>query len=418
MIDWRQAWLVTSREYLERVRSKAFLLSTIIAPLLFGGIFGGSIFYATHSENTQRVAVVAADPAEGRAVADALMSGEHPPSHVDVLTPAPELRGKLNGRVGSKELDGYLWVTTGAGDTTPRAEYASASSANLGAREQMASALERAAAERAMRVRGMSPAEIKSIFGHASVATEQVKHGQAVASDSMRSYAGAYVPAMLLYIVVLIYGMNVARSVVQEKTSRIYEVLLASAPSDSLMLGKLLGVGGAGLTQVGIWVILLALAAGSGVAASGGVHGLSSLGISPLQLVFFVLFFVLGFLFYSGVSASIGAMLGAEQELQQFSFAIVAPLMISVLTMQYVLANPSAPMSVVMSLIPPFTPITMYLRLCAQQPPMWQLVLSVVLLTASVVFVVWVAARIYRVGILMYGKRPTLPEVLRWMRAT
>jgi ABC-2 type transport system permease protein len=184
------------------------------------------------------------------------------------------------------------------------------------------------------------------------------------------------------------------------------------------MFGKLLGVGAAGLTQVAIWFILLGVLTGTSLASTYGLHGIASLGIRPIQITFFIIYFILGFLFYSGISAGIGALVGAEQELQQFSFIIVAPLMVSVFMMSYVLANPSSSTSTILSLVPPFTPIVMYLRICAQQPPAWQLGLSILLLLLSIAFVVWLSARIYRVGILMYGKRPTLPEALRWIRTS
>jgi ABC-2 type transport system permease protein len=194
-------------------------------------------------------------------------------------------------------------------------------------------------------------------------------------------------------------------------------VLLATAKPESLMAGKLLGVGAAGLTQIGIWFALISILTGSAAAMRAGMGGgLTSFGITSLQLVFFALYFILGFLFYSAISAGFGASVSTEQEVQQFSFVIVMPLMVGLIMMTYVLSNPSAPLSVAMSLFPPCTPVVMYLRLCSQQPPIWQLLLSVVLMLLAIWAAIWVASRIYRVGILMYGKRATLPEMLRWMR--
>ena len=414
-----QGWLVAAREYRERVRSRAFVLATILTPLLLGGVLGGTVLLAMHANANQRIAIASNDAAQAGAVAAELRTEDHGPRSIELVTPATDASlAALNRRVETKDLNGYLLLTREPSTTVPRAVYVSASSADISSGAMLEGALGRASTRAAMLARGIPEAEAGRLLKKVPVETEQVRQGRAIASDSERSFAGAYALVMLLYIVVLIYGMNVARSVVQEKTSRIYEVLLATARADSLMLGKLLGVGAAGLTQVAIWFVLLGAIAGTSLASTYGLHGLGSLGIRPEQIAFFLVYFVLGFLFYSGISAGIGALVGAEQELQQFSFVIVAPLMVSIFMMSYVLANPGSTTSVVLSLIPPFTPIIMFLRICAQPPPLWQLALSVVLLAASIALVVWLSARIYRVGILMYGKRPTLPEALRWIRAS
>lgn len=412
-----QAWLIAAREYRERVRSRAFLLTTVLTPLLLGALTGGSALLAIHTAQGQRIAIAASDDAAARAVAAELRADKNGPQAEEIVSPATSAaQAALNRQVEAKQLTGYLLIGPEAVSGAAEARYVSGSSADMTTSEALQSALGRAYTRQALLARGLSPAEVARLLGKAHIETEQIRNGKVVVGDNARGFAGAYALVMLLYIVVLIYGMNVARSVVQEKTSRIYEVLLATARADSLMAGKLLGVGAAGLTQVAIWFVLLGAITGSSLAANYGLHGLASLGIAPTQIAFFLVYFVLGFLFYSGISAGIGALLGAEQELQQFSFIIVAPLIVSVLMMNYVLTNPSAPLSVWCSLIPPFTPIVMYLRICAQTPPVWQLVLSIVLLVLSIAVVVWLAARIYRVGILMYGKRPTLPEALRWLR--
>jgi ABC-2 type transport system permease protein len=135
-----------------------------------------------------------------------------------------------------------------------------------------------------------------------------------------------------------------------------------------------------------------------------------------LQLAFFVIYFLLGFLFYSALAAGFGASVSTEQEIQQFSMIIVMPLLVGLILMTYILANPTALPVVLLSLFPPCTPVVMYLRISQQVPPWWQLALSVILMVAFIWAAIWVASKIYRVGILMYGKRATLPEMVRWMR--
>jgi ABC-2 type transport system permease protein len=414
-----QAWLVASREYRERVRSRAFLLTTLLTPIFLGAILGGSVVMAMHANANQRIAVASNNATEADAVADELRSEQQGPKAVDVVTPADTAAvSTLNRRITSKSLSGYLLLTPAPGGDASHAVYVSSSSADMSTAGEMSSALTRTRTRSALLARGIAPTAANTLLQRVDVETEQLRDGRAVASNNFKNFGSTYALVMLLSLIVLIYGMNVARSVIQEKTSRIYEVLLSTARSDSLMWGKLLGVGAAGLTQVGIWFVLLSLVAGTSIAASYGLHGISSLGLRPAQLIFFVVFFVLGFLYYSGISAALGAMVGAEQEVQQLSIVVVAPLVFAVIMMSYVLANPSSTVSVVLSLIPPLTPIIMYLRICAQTPPAWQIALSVFLLVAAIAIVVWIASRIYRIGILMYGKRPTLPEIARWLRAS
>jgi ABC-2 type transport system permease protein len=220
----------------------------------------------------------------------------------------------------------------------------------------------------------------------------------------------------MLYFAVVFYGVNVAQSVVAEKTSRVFEVMLASAKPESLMLGKLLGVGAVGLTQMAIWIVFILLLSGSSLWMTLGLGGLAAYGVTPLRLIFFLLYFILGFFFYSAMSAGLGATVSQESEVQQFNMIIVLPQVIGLVLIVYILSNPGAWPVVLLSLFPPCTPIVMCLRMAAMSVPAWQLALSLVLMLLATYGMVWVASRIYRVGILMYGKRPTLPEMLRWLK--
>jgi ABC-2 type transport system permease protein len=246
--------------------------------------------------------------------------------------------------------------------------------------------------------------------------TQQVKNGTAVAADASKGFWGAYVMAFMLYFAVVFYGVNVAHSVVAEKTSRVFEVILSSAKAESLMLGKLLGVGAVGLTQMAIWIVFIFLLSASSLWMTLGLGGLAAYGVTPLQLIFFVLYFILGFFFYSALSAGLGATVSQESEVQQFSMIIALPQVLGLALIAYILSNPGAWPVVLLSLFPPCTPIVMCLRMAAMAVPVWQLALSLALMVLSIYGMMWVATRIYRVGILMYGKRPTLPEMLRWLK--
>lgn len=413
----RNTLLVAKREYRERVRSKVFRITTVLVPVGLGALMmlGRA---GNHSMGTlPNLGVVSNSPALAAQVKMALAESEGAPKQIQVFAPAtPADVAALNQEVAARTIEGYLTVNLLPGKVQPEATWTSSNAADFVRKEQMQSAVRLALVREELLSRGMAPDAITRLMKKVDLQTLHLKNGVATVSNSSRSFAGAYALIVVLYGAVLIYGINTARSVVEEKTSRIFEVLLSTASSDSLMMGKLLGVGAVGLTQMGIWAGLAILFAGSSLAAGAGIHGLASLGISGAELGYFLAFFLLGFLLYSAMAAALASMVSSEQDVQQFSFILVAPLVVSVALLPYVLGNPGSTASVILSLIPPFTPIILYMRICSQMPPLWQVALGIALLAASVWGMIWLAARIYRIGVLMYGKRATLPEMLRWLR--
>jgi ABC-2 type transport system permease protein len=219
----------------------------------------------------------------------------------------------------------------------------------------------------------------------------------------------AYVLFFLMYMVVLMYGMNVARSIIEEKTSRIFEVLLATIKPSELLAGKILGVGSVGLTQVGIWMLAAAL-----LAALAGSFG--AVSISLAQTIFFIVYFALGYALYSSVAAALGAMTNSEQELQQLNMFLMMPLFFCMLMIIPVASNPNSLLARVVSQIPFCAPLLMNFRISLSMPHPWEIALSIALILITIFAVLSISARIYRVGILMYGKKPNLKEMLRWMK--
>jgi len=414
----RNTLLVAKREYLERVRSRMFRITTVLVPVGVAAIgFLAGMGGKRLDQGIRHLAIVSNQPQLAADVQTVLKESAHPPLSIEIFAPGTSADlSMLNQAVEQHRIGGYLILSQDPGPSRPEATWVSGSATDFVGRDVMKSAVTDALMREQLASRGMTDSQIKALMKSVKLNTMQVKNGQTVASNAGRSFAGAYVLILVLYGAVLIYGINIARSVVEEKTTRIFEVLLSTASSDSLMMGKLLGVGSVGLTQMGIWAALAMIFAGSSLAAAAKVHGLASLGLTRPELIFFPVFFLLGYFFYSALAAALGSAVSGEQDVQQFIFILAAPLVISVLMMMYVMTNPSSAVSVVMSLIPPFTPIVLYMRICAQVPPWWQIALGVALLTASVWAMIWLAARIYRIGVLMYGKRPTLPEIVRWLR--
>jgi ABC-2 type transport system permease protein len=214
---------------------------------------------------------------------------------------------------------------------------------------------------------------------------------------------------------ILLYGLDMARSIVEEKNSRIFEVMLSVTRADDMLTGKLLGVGAVGLTQIAIWVMAAAVLSGSALLApllSGDVK----IQFSWLEAIFFPIYFVLGFFLYSAFFSGLAATCETAQDLQMYISLAVIPTWTSFAILPFLLNNPNSPWVVAASLFPPTAPIIMFLRMASQTPPLWQFALSISLMVLSIWGTLWVSSRLYRVGILMYGKRATLPELVRWLR--
>jgi ABC-2 type transport system permease protein len=232
-----------------------------------------------------------------------------------------------------------------------------------------------------------------------------------------QAYFGTFIFVMILYMSLLLYGIAVMRGILEEKSNRVMEVLLGSLSPDQLMTGKIIGIGLVGLTQMAVY------AATAGVVrvyiAANQVEGDWTAmldAFSPVKMFYFVVFFVLGYFMFTALFAAVGAVCNSEQEAQNLQTPLVMCLVVPMLATLFFVGNPDSTVAVVVSLIPIFTPMVMFMRISVLTPPLWQILLSVVLLLATI----WVffkgVAKIFRVGILMYGKRPTIPEILRWAR--
>jgi ABC-2 type transport system permease protein len=424
-------WLTAKREYLERIRSRAFRISTVVIPLVFGIIFGIGALSGRLANGPKHIVVASNDPLLAESAAAEMIaqrdrdrsdsqggdSSGRPQMKVEVkvIKSADDLQVLIR-RVGAEQLDGYLWLNVKPGATRPEATYASGGSADVFGSSRMQNAIGHALVREELEKRGVTKAGLEGLLNSVDLKTVRIKDGKVSPSDAGKSFAGAYAMAFLLYFTLVFYGINVAQSVAADKTSRVFEVLLASVEPRTILAGKLLGVGSAGLTQLFIWVGCLLFFNATSLAASLIVGGLAAYGVTPLQLIFFVIYFLLGFFLYSAMSAGLGATVSQESEVQQFSIVIILPLVVAISLIVYILGNPSAWQVVLLSLLPPLTPIVMCLRMSAMTVPWWQLALSLVLMAASIYGMLSLASRIYRIGILMYGKRPDLPEMIRWLR--
>jgi len=321
-------------------------------------------------------------------------------------------RGRLRAQLAAGTIDAYLWLTDDAIEAK-RVTYTGRNMAGLLERSWIKDGLGRALVEQQLAARGLTSAQAEEVLRPVQVETVRVEHGQEGKSDDSAMFFAVFAMVMLLYVAVIFYGVSVMRSVLEEKNTHIMEVLLSSTTSSELMAGKLLGVGAVGLTQIGIWMAMAGVIALPSLAF---YPRLSSIRISPFALAAFVLLFLLGYLLYSAFYAAIGAVVSTEQEGQQMQFMIVLPLIIAVFLMGPVMRAPDAPFAIWASMVPFLSPVLLYLRIAVQPPPAWQIVLSLALLMGTIAGMLVLCARIYRVGVLMYGKRPTLPEIVKWLK--
>ena len=410
-------WAVVKREYLERVRTKGFVIATILGPLLMAGMMIVPIFAMRSGSKPLKVAVLDGTGTLGPAVEEALRAArfaDKPRFDVQpVGLDAPGGReAGLKKAVLEGKLDGYLELPADAVAMGTASYFGRNVSNRLDLRT-----MQRAVSDVLAGVRlagaGLDPAKVKDLTRELDLKTIRLSES-GEREDQGAAFIFAVILLMILYTSILMWGQVVMTSVIEEKTSRVVEVMASGVPSTTLLAGKLLGVGAAGLTQFLVWSLSLF---GASLVMAGPLAGTFPMPeITPLMLVSFVLFFLLGFLFYAALYASIGAAVNTVQEAQNYVWAVVMPIIIGMVSFTAVLEAPDGPLSVTMSMIPGISPLIMFLRIVVQTPPTWQIALSIALLGLGILAVVWVSARIYRVGILMYGKRPTFPELVKWVR--
>ena len=411
----RDIFLIARREYLEQVKGKAFKVTTILIPLVFAALIFIMTLAGKNSGVGKHIVVAGNDAALAARVRDQVLEDKDAKATVEIVAPATAADHQdLLQKVDQKQLDGFLWLDTSTpGDV--KAKFESRSSGDFATESRLQSALNHALVAQRLAARGIDAGEVKALTRTVDIDTVQIKNGQESASSALSTFWAAYAMAFLLSFTVVMYGMNVGRSVIQEKTSRIFEVMLSTVKSSDMLAGKLIGIGAVGLTQIGIWAVAATLFAGSALATSMMAGGIK-FSVSTPEIVLFCVYFILGYALYSTLFAGLAATCDTEQELQQYAPLAAIPIWLSFGMITFIVSNPNSVWSVAISMFPPCAPITMFLRLASQFPPLWQIATSVGLMVVSVVVVLWLSSRIYRVGILMYGKRATLPEMLRWLR--
>lgn len=457
--------LVAQREYLTRVRKKAFIVLTLAVPLLLAG-FGVFIAKIANSDNGSTEVVEVRDDS-GLNLAGRLVSTPQLRFETATGTLAEAKKGFQKAK-----HDGLLVLPVGL-DVEKPTGVQFYGKGNISLKKQLAveTALNKAFSDLKMQKSGLSQDQLNRLRSRVDLqAISLDETGKEADSNALATSGIAYVLALAIYLFIFIYGVQIMRGVGEEKSSRIMEVMLSSVKPFDLMMGKIVGIAAVGLTQFLMWgllsfgasSVLLPLltddkerpktevaatntsALGTSSAASaadnepqsaagkfdrgmtkqsaqmnpaGRFNILSTLGNLPIGTILFgfIIYFLGGYLLYGALFGAVGAAVDDQTDTQQFMFPITMPLVLSyIVGVSVILRNPDGPVAFWMSMIPFTSPIAMVIRL-PFGVPMWQLALSIVLLILGFIGTVWVAARIYRVGVLMYGKKVTYRELGKWM---
>lgn len=424
--------LIAQSEFLRRVRSKWFIATTLLAPVFALAVVVLPVVLigaSSGSDDARRIGVVD----ETGVLAGPLAAAMPDATVVPATGPLDSLRVQLlDGR-----LDGALVLPAGLmAGSAPAAYYAQG---GLSESSNVRSAVREAVRTARVREAGASDDVVARFTAPVAVDLVTVRADGDARGGAIAQFFVANILSLLVYIAILIYGALVMRGVIEEKANRIVEVIASSARPFELMMGKVLGIGAVGLTQLTAWGVLLVafgVAAGPvlalllpppspdalpGMAPAGAADlpfdpaAISTL-LTPGLMVAFVLFFLGGYLLFAGVFAAVGSMVDQESDAQTLQVPIMLPVMVPLFFLTYVLDQPDAPLSVGLSLFPLSSPVLMVARMTASDVPLWQVALSLALLAAAFVGVIALAARVYRVGILMTGKKATFADLWRWVR--
>lgn len=432
---------VIRREFVTRVHTKTFVITTILLPVVMLILAVAPVLLMGHSDQTTRVAVVDATGSQlGQHVVQVLGKlklnddADAKPRYKIDLVPAQgstdDLRKKLIGETGFSsdsakgKYDGVLVLTRDVLDDGKLTYYGS----NVSSPKAMAvlqHGLSKAIAATRLTKAGIDVATVSQAMRPVDLSAKRVSEGKLTGQSGHGAFAVAYGMGFLLYLAIILFGQQTMVSVIEEKTSRVMEVLVSSLTPFQMLMGKVLGVGSAGLLQMGIWGV------SAWLITSQAPHMASLFGVDPatlsafalpsiggFQVVVFLLYFTLGFLLFGALFAAVGSMCNSIQETQQYASVLTMLILVGFLSVFGVIANPSGTLGTVMSWIPFFSPFVMPVRWALTPVSMFNLAGSLVLLVIGMWVCVWIAARIYHTGILMFGKKPSWRELWRWVRAS
>lgn len=415
-------WAIIKREYKEAVYKKSFIILTLLMPILMIGFAVlPALLMEVKSAKQTRIHVID----ESNLVFDSLQKnlkerlkdGKLRYLLVRVTpspTELPTIMEKEKKLVATKKIDVLLYIPADV-DSMLQVQFFARNVADLDLTSRFKNEISSILSQQRLLAAGIRPDLVKKLTKPIKLNTIKIsKTGKESKSGFMQEYFSTFIFIFFLYLTIIIYGAGIMRSIIQEKNSRIVETILSGCNSFQFMAGKILGQGAVSLTQYLIWGLV-----GLGLLIWGVSYYPESakyLNFNPMILLYFVIFFVLGYLLYSALYAAIGAISNSDQEAQTAAYPVTLSLVVPIILFGYIVKDPNSAVTTTLSQIPFFSPIIMFARINLSNPPVWQILLSIGILVITIAITIWFVAKIFRVGILMYGKRPTLPELLKWIK--
>ena len=427
-------WVIIKREYAQVVKKKSFIVGILLTPLFMVAITVlPALLASKKSADTHELAIIDLDDkgigeSFSESLAQYTLDDDQPAYEViDIFNISPDdsvklaqQRLELDSLVRNKELKSYLVINDNAAQNDSIVLVAK----SFGFRTN--SHFEKRLSDILSGIR-LNKSEVNLEIDSILNLTRRIDISQqapgGIERDFMTMYLGGIVFVMIIFMTIITYGQVLMRSIIEEKNSRIIEVMISSVSPFQLMAGKIIGLGLANLTQVGIWIII-----GMGIYSFRGDLNISAdvaaTMFNPVFLTFFLAYMLIGYIMYSTLFALIGSIVNTDKEAQNFIFPITMGLILPVMTAMYIIQEPDSAITVTMSMIPFFTPTMMILRLnfigveafTFANPIILEATIGLVITSLTTLLIIWLTSKIFRIGILMYGKRPTLPEIIKWMR--
>lgn len=427
-------WTIITHEYMSKITSKGFIIGTIVAPLAIILIYGIIIAVTILSQNETALKLAILD--KTGEIGKELVNRDT--SKFYLVNESEEI---LKKKVLDSQLDGFVLIPHDFLNTAKINVY-TRGGGGIGFVNLIEKNCYDILLNRKMKEINASQDLINLIDNGVVVETKKVtEEGSKEDFSQVFAFLG-YFMGFIIYGLMFTYGSFVMRGVIEEKANRIVEVIASSAKPFDIMFGKVVGIGAVGLTQVLFWLVLLIIlfAAGGTILTqfispqdisqqatamqqmqpmpeqSELLNILSNFSISPWLIVAFLFYFLAGYFIYSSLFAAVGSAVDQEQDAAQLQLPVSLPIIIPILFISSVMADPNGTLATILSLIPFFSPILMIARIAAAEVPIWQIILSIVLLLLTFWGSLWFAAKIYRIGILMYGKKPTFKDIIKWFK--
>ncbi|MDQ1353262.1 MAG: transporter permease [Acidobacteriota bacterium] len=434
-------WTIIKKEYLQIVKKKSFVISTILTPLLMGAFVFLPLMLSRVGREEKTILIEDHSGIVLQSFTEKSKADTEALSHLSLTfmaTPASsseiaqqdklikEYEQKISGKqevqlelipgytdkILSKEIDGLVLIPGNVKESR-RIYFCALNISDFETNRYISETVQKILSEKILRERDIDLKIVAEAIRDVNLGTFKVKKEGTTRVSSGMEYMMSIFMMTILFSIIMAYGQLIMRGVIEEKNSRIVEVLISSTDTQTLFYGKIIGIGLAGLTQVGIWMLLAVYF------MRGSLFGIDKSVLqflTPELAIYFVIFFVIGYFMFSIMFSIVGASVNTDQEAQQFAapltYLLIIPFIVGVMVTQ----NPNTPMVVLASLFPLFTPTLMFMRITIAVPAFSQILLSIILSIAFTMFLAWLGAKIFRVGILMYGKKPSVKEIMRWVK--